>query len=280
MDHQFNFDQPVPRPSLLEDLDESKTALSLIQAAGLLAQAGVRRISARELLEKIDPDSNISLTPSQVGIFLHKMGLQKYFLHGRSRFALDPAQLETLRQTLAAQCEERMHKLQDSIDKYQELPDQIQALEEEVKNIPRLESRQQELTQLIAASQPQVAKINELEKKWQSLQQQVKRVNELEQACQELALKIFKLPFLLARKTSLEKGLQAYQHDEKMLTEKEAELATALSNLKERNAWVDLATLQYNIQLNKKELIELIKQIDDKRSLLDKLLNRHREGGK
>jgi hypothetical protein len=280
MDHQFNFDQAVPRPSLLEDLDESKTALALIQAASLLAQAGVRRISARELLEKIDPDSNISLTPSKVGIFLNKMGLKKYFLHGRRRFALDPSQLETLRQTLAAQCEERKQQLQASMDKYQELPDQIQALENEVKDIPRLESRQQELTQLIAASQPQAAKINELERQWQGLQQQVKRVSDLDKDCQELALKIFKLPFLLARKTSLEKGLQDYQNDEKILTEKEAQLVTALSNLKERNAWVNLATLQYNIQLKTQELEELNKQIDDKRSFLDKLLNRHKEGGK
>jgi hypothetical protein len=280
MDHKFNFDQAEPRPSLLEDLDESKTALSLIQAAGLLAQSGVRRISATELLEKINLDSSSALTPSQVGIFLHKMGLKKYFLHGRRRFALDSAQLETIRLTLAAQCEERMHKLQDSIDKYQELPDQIQALEDEVKDIPRLEARQRELTQLIAASQPQAAKINDLERQWQGLQQQVKRVNELEQACQELALKIFKLPFLLARKTSLEKGLQDYQNDEKMLTEKEAQLSASFDNLHERFARVDLATLQYNIQLKKQELEELNKQIDDKRSFLDKLLNQHREAGK
>ena len=162
MDHQFNFDQAAPKPSLLEDLDELRTALSLIQAACLLAQAGVRRISARELLGKTNLDSSVALTPSQVGIFLNKMGLKKYFLHGRRRFALDPAQLETLCQTLAAQCEEQMQKLQVSMDKYQELPDQIQALEDEVKDILRLESREQELTQLIAANQPQLSKVNDL----------------------------------------------------------------------------------------------------------------------
>jgi len=57
MDHQFNFDQAAPRPSLLEDLDESKTALSLIQSACLLAQSGVSRISARELLRKTNLES-------------------------------------------------------------------------------------------------------------------------------------------------------------------------------------------------------------------------------
>jgi len=34
-----------------------------------------------------------------------------------------------------------MQKLRASMDKYQELPDQIQALENEVKDIPRLEVR-------------------------------------------------------------------------------------------------------------------------------------------
>jgi len=57
-----------------------------------------------------------------------------------------------------------------------------------------------------------------------------------------------------------------------MLTEKEAQLATALSNLKERNAWVNLASLQYNIQLKTQELEQINQQIDDKRSFLDKLL--------
>jgi hypothetical protein len=277
MDNQFNFNQAGPRPSLLEDLDELKTALSLIQAAGLLAQAGVRRISARELLEKIDSDSTITLTPIQVGIFLNKMGLPKYFLHGRSRFALDPVQLDTIRQTLATQCQERMLLLQDSTEKYQELPNQIQALEDDYQKIQGLRSREQELNQLIAEQQPQAAKVNELEKRWQSLQKEATKVSELDKACQELSMKVIALPFLSARKTSLEKSLQTYQEEEKVLAAKETHLAALLNNLKERYAWMDLDTLLSNIQRKKQELAELTKQIDDKRSFLDKLLNRHKE---
>jgi DNA repair exonuclease SbcCD ATPase subunit len=280
MDHQFNFDQAAPRPSLLEDLDESKTALALIQAAGLLAQAGVRRISARDLAEKINLDSGIALTPSQVGIFLNKMGMPKYLLHGKRRFALDSDQLESIRQTLATQCQERMQQLRDSTEKYQELPDQIQALEDDYQKIQGLRSRELELNQLIAEHQPQTAKVNELEKRWQSLQKEANKVIDLEKEIPVLGQKILELPFLLARKATLEKSLQTYQEEEKVLAAKEAQLAALLNNLKERYAWMDLATLLYNIQLKKQELEELNKQIDDKRSFLDKLLNRHKEGGK
>jgi DNA repair exonuclease SbcCD ATPase subunit len=280
MDHQFNFNQAVLRPSLLEDLEELKTALSLVQAACLLAQAGVRRISARELLGKISTDSNIVLTPIQVGVFLHKMGLHKYFLHGRSRFALDPIQLETLRQTLATQCQERMQQLQDSTEKYQELPDQIQALEDDYQKIQSLKSRQQELTHLIAECQPQADKLNELEKRLQSLQQQNQRLNDLEKEIPVLAQKILNLPFISATKANLEKQLRTYQEEENTLKEKEAQLSAAFGNLHERLARVDLATLQYNIHLKKQELEELNQQIDDKRSFLDKLLNRYKEGSK
>jgi hypothetical protein len=274
MDNQTNFYQAGPRPSLLEDLDELKTTLTLVQAACLLAQSGVRRIGARELLVKISSDSNSGMTPIQVGIFLNKMGLHKYFLHGKSRFALDPAQLESLRETLSAQCQERIQQLQASLEKYQELPIQIQALEDDYHKIQGLRSREQELNQLIAKHQPQTAKVNELEKRWQSLQKEANKVSELDKACQELSMKVFALPFLSARKTSLEKSLQTYQEEEQVLAAKEAQLATLLNNLKERYAWMDMATLLSNIQRKKQELEQITQQIDDKRSFLDKLLNR------
>ena len=280
MDNQMNFVKAVPGTSVTANLEDQKTALLLVQAACLLAQAGVTRLSAGELVEKISPDSTITLTPIQVGMFLIKLGLKKYQTHGKSRFALDPLQLETIRQTIAAQCEEQMQKLQSLEEKYKILPDKIRALQDDVKQLHLLESRQRELNQLIAENQPQLAKVNELERRWQNLQRESNRVIELEKACQVLTRKMAELPSLSARKTTLEEGLRACQDDEKLLAGKEAHLASSLSNLKERAAWVDLATIQNYIQLKKQELEQLTKQIDDKRSFLDKLLMRHREGDK
>ncbi len=120
--------------------------------------------------------------------------------------------------------------------------------------------------------------MNDLEKQWQNLQQQAKKMSELDKECQELGRQIPDLPSLQKRKATLESALKTFQNEERTLATKEAQHAALISQLKERNAWADMATLHYNIRLKQQELEQLSKQVDAKRSLLDRILHRNQPG--
>ena len=280
MDNRENPRKISQWPQVNRNRKSLQTVLSLVQTACLLAQEGVGRISASELADRLTKEFNVSLAAFEAGQILIDLGLKKCVIHGKSRFILEPAQLEEVRKKVSALCEEQMQGLENSIEQFKTLRAKVLALEQEWRNLQQLEIRQRELTRLIAENQDNIAKLSYLESQRKRLEQQAQRMAALERECQELTKKINELPSLENRKVTLEQELSVYEKDEQLLTEREAQFAATLNKMKERFAWVDLVTLQHNIRLKTQELEQLDSQLVDKRSLLDKLLMRRREGDK
>ncbi len=115
----------VPVPAVKRNPKTSKIVLSLVQTACLLAQEGVSRISASELVERLCRESNTTLTPPEVGQILSELGVRKSILHGKSRFILERAELAEVRQKVARQCEEEMKTLQSRLEEFKRLISQI-----------------------------------------------------------------------------------------------------------------------------------------------------------
>ena len=164
----------------------------------------------------------------------------------------------------------------------------------------QLQARRRELTKLISENQDQPVKTAQLEAQWRQLEGQAQKAIDLQKECQGLSAKIKSLPSLVERKASYEARLAQHQAEEKeisardanieqvarqwkeweqQLIEKETRLQKTIRQLQARGSWVELAGLEMAIEMRKTELEQLSKQLGEKRSLLDKLLGRKKEGG-
>jgi hypothetical protein len=260
-------------------LDSAKGQLAVIRAAYLISLEGISRATAAEICQRADSEFSISITPAFTGVTLIGAGIGKTTTHGKSRFVLDAGQLEEIAQRVEAHCKAYNERLAATISRFAELPAQIDGLQAEWQKILKLQSRKQELLRLTAQYRQQLANVPHLEDERKSLQQDAQRALELEKEVKAMAAKIKEMPSLEQKKATLDDAIRKYNADEAHLRTREDSLGAALRDFKTRNAWVDLQTLFYNVQLKQQELEQVSKLLGEKRTLLDRLLNRNREGG-
>jgi hypothetical protein len=257
-------------------LNDLKLHLSVVQAAYLLCLEGVSRATTNDILQRASSEFSINLTASETGTILAGFSLKKVIIHGKSRFILDQEALKQIRSTIEHQLKENEDKLESAIKYFSFLSAEIQELQNRWKNIQEMFSMKNELIKLINNNQSNVANFPVLQAKWKLLQDTNQKMVQIENECNDLNNQIKKLPSLEQRKAQLVEVVKKYQAEEKQLVEKEARMGKTLTDLKERNAWVDYVTLQFNIQNAKAELDQLSKQLGEKRSLLDKVLGRNK----
>jgi DNA repair exonuclease SbcCD ATPase subunit len=275
IDKQDNFIKIMKGSSANRSLNTLKIVLSLVQTACLLVKEGIDRISAGELVERLPKESNFNLTPSEAGQILIELGIEKSITRGKSRFILKQDQLKEVRQRISGQCNEQMNNLESLIKEYKTLPSQIQTLQQDWQKILQMDTRKKELIKAINENQGKVSNVGYLENQWKEIQAEGKRIATLEQEIKSLTTKIKELPSLEQKKASLEEAIRKYNAQESQLSQREASLGRSLQQFKERNAWVDLQTLVFNIQEKQSLLDQLSRQINEKRSFLDKLLHRN-----
>jgi DNA repair exonuclease SbcCD ATPase subunit len=274
------------------DLSELEIQFVLIQSACTMALEGTTRASSSQIAAKVFQDYQIEVTPSFTGQTFANLSIHSVTSHGKNKLVLDPDQLENLRNDIASKCKEAMDRLQASIKKYKYLPQKIEELQKEWKQVLAARAKEQELIRIINEDRRNPPRLDYLETEYRKKQRRNEYINQIKEEAKKLALKEKKLPSLEERTKAVEARIAEHGKHVRDLVEKEREisakeqeavkkeesLARRLEKLQKRLGWLELAALEQHIEESRNELKELSKQLGEKRSLLDRLLHK-REGG-
>jgi DNA repair exonuclease SbcCD ATPase subunit len=271
--------------STSRELSELETRLVLIQSACTLALEGTKRATASQIAAKALQDYKVEAPPYYIGQIFSRLNIASVTVHGKSRFVLDASQLEGIRKDLETQCHESMNKLRASVDEFQKLPEKIEGLQKEWKQALATRAREQELIKSINADRQNPPRMDYLEAEFKKIQQRNDYIDRVKKETKELELKEKSLPALKERQEALKTKIADHEKKTQALVEKEREiigkeeeaarkeatLANRLDKLQQKLGWLELASLQAEIEAAKQELGE-------KRSLLD--IFRRNKGGK
>jgi DNA repair exonuclease SbcCD ATPase subunit len=275
-----------------EALSEQKVQLALLQSASLLALEGTTRATASQIAAKASQEYGIEVTASFTGQTLSYLNIGSVTTHGKNKFVLDADQLEKIRKGITDNCEKSLAKLQTSIEIFQDLPQRIEKLQAEWKETLKQRAKEQELIRLINADRQNPPRLDYLQAEYQKIQKRNEYINAVKQEAKSLEQKEKKLPSLEERKKAIEIRIAEHEQKVRALIEKERQivakeeesarketsLAGRLEKLQKRLGWLDLASLNEAIENSRKELDSLSKQLGEKRSLLDKILQRNKGG--
>jgi DNA repair exonuclease SbcCD ATPase subunit len=249
-----------------------KEMLGLVEAALIMSLEGISRATVTEILRKATDEYGVTSTTSVSGQIFSQLKIKTTTTHGKPRLVLDTNQLKSIKDRISRQIGEVLKELSNILAEYQDIGNRINELEEQLKETVRLYKRERELTQQLQQVNSQPSRLPYLEQELARKKKEAEQVIQLEQTCKELSERIKTLPSLQEREKKLESDFAKYQAMEKDIVERETRLGTALEQLKMRSAWVTYLDLQYNIQNLKTELKEITDQINERRSLLEKIL--------
>lgn len=211
----------------------------------------------------------------------------------KSRFILEYENLEKIRDSIESHCKEAITKLESVIEKFQRLPQRITEFQQTWKEILATRARERELIRVINEDRQQPSRLDYLEQEAQKIRNKTAKVEEIEKECRVLTSKIKKLPSIEEKKQKLINQLNEYEdaiktisekgreisRNEEVVTKREAVLSNRIASLQKRSDWLELAILDEAIESAKNKLSSLSKQLCEKRSLLDKVLDRNKERG-
>ena len=161
-------------------------------------------------------------------------------------------------------------------------------MEREWQKIRSLRAKEQEYIRVINADRQNPSKIDYLEAEYKKIQQRDERIASIKKEISLLEQKEKKLASLEEKKKVIEARIVAYEKKAQELAQKERELTLKeqdteqklsilmkrIEKLAGKIGWVDLATLTQKVEEARKELDQVLRQLGEKRSLLDKLLHR------
>jgi chromosome segregation ATPase len=279
------------------ELSELETRLLLVQSACTLALEGITRATASQIAAKALQEYKLEAQPYFIGQTFSSFNIPSVTSHGKNRFVLDSGQLEKVRSELEARCKESMGKLMDSIDKFKDLPEKIESLQQEWKQTEALRAKERELIRAVREDRANPSRIDYWQAEYQKVQQKLEYIDKVKKQVKDLESKKKKLPSLKEKKEALqariaehekkvgdlaekEKGLvireQNLAEKGKKMEQREEVLADRITRLQKRTGWVELAELEQVIEASKKELDSLARQLGEKRTLLDKMLGRNK----
>jgi hypothetical protein len=249
-----------------------KETISLVTAALAMSLEGQTRATAGEIAERATRDFQSSATASGAGTAFARLGIKSTSSHGKTRLVLETDELQGIKAVITQKLEDAEAELETVINGFGDLSRNIQKLEQSWEDTVRLRARERELTKQIQLQRSAPSRLPELERGVARLHSETDRVAELEKTCKELSGKIKSFPQLENRQKSLESAIAAHSAREKVIAQDEARLGQALEDVKMRSAWVTYVVLDQNIQRQRAELAEITAQINDRRSLLQKVL--------
>jgi len=278
----------------MRSLNDLKISLVLIQAASAFTLEGTNRATASQIAERAGNDYGIEVTASFTGQTFSSLGIKTTISHGKRRFALDHELLEEIRRGIAAKCEDTAGKLEATLETFNKLPKRIKELQIRWREMIDLRNKERELIQTINEARKTPSRLPYLQQEFQKIQVESTRIKELRKEINALTRQIKKLPSLEETKKALKSKIEEYNNEaqkleekkqsinrnEEALTEKEAGLDQRIDRLQNRMGWVELAELQESIENTKKELDLVLRQLGEKRTILDKLLMKNRVGDK
>jgi len=276
----------------IRNLNDLKVSLALVQAACAFALEGTSRATASQVTERAMSDYDMEATASFTGQVFSSLGIATVTSHGKSRFVLEYEPLEEIRKGIATQCEDLINKLETTLKTFNVLPDRIKALEAKWREIAQFRARERELINTINEDRKTPSRLDYLEEELKKIKAKEARTKALEKECRNLSRKVKKLPSLEEKKKSLKATIKEYETTAKELNEREEEiekqekalaseetrLADRIEKLKKQKGWLELAELEEAREETQRELDQVLKQLGEKRSLLDRLLMRRKEG--
>jgi hypothetical protein len=248
-----------------------KETMGLVTAALAMSLQGQTRATAGEVAERASKDFETDATASEAGRVFSQMHLATATTHGKTRLVLDAEQLKSIREKVAEQCRECERELKAALDDFRDGAMTIKALQDQWKEIVRMRAMERELSEKIQQERKIPSKLPYLENEAAKLLAVAEKVDTLQKDCKEMEKKIAALPSLQEREVSLQAVISQYKEEEREVAAAEARLGLALTQLKERNAWVTFLDLEHNINKKKAELEELSKRLGEKRSLLQRM---------
>jgi chromosome segregation ATPase len=249
-----------------------KEMLGLVEAALVMSLEGSSRATVTEVLRKATDEYGVTSTTSVSGQIFSQLKVKTTTTHGKPRLVLDTEQLKSLKDRISRQISEVSQELADVLNEYKDTGNRINQLEEQIKEAIRLYNRERDLNQQLQQVNRQPSRIPYLEQELAKKKKEAEQVIQLEQRCKELSEKIKTLPSLQEKEKKLAADIANYQAWEREIAQNEARLGQALEQLKMRSAWVTYLDLNYNIQNLKTELKEITEQINERRSLLQKIM--------
>ncbi len=249
-----------------------KEILGLVEVALVMSLEGTSRATVTEVLRKASDEYGVTSTTSVSGQIFSQLKVKTTMTHGKPRLVLDTNELKTIKDRISKQISEVAKELANVLNEYKDTSNRINKLEEQLKEAIQLNKRERDLTQQLQQVNSQPSRVSYLEQELTKKKKEAEQVIQLEQKCKELSEKIKTLPSLQDREKKLASDITRYQSWEKEIIQNEARLGQALEQLKMRSAWVTFLDLQYNVQNLKTELKEITDQINERRSLIQKIM--------
>ena len=126
-----------------------KNCLTLIQTAYAMVLEGVTRATATQVANREASEFSNNVTPSNVGQVFAALKIKTVISHGKTRFVLNIKELERIRETIVAYCEELAQKLEASLKSYEELDARVKALVARLQEVCQLSDQEKELMRQI-----------------------------------------------------------------------------------------------------------------------------------
>ena len=277
--------------------------LFVCQTALVMAVEGKARASATEIANRVEEEHPTMVTASVVGIILAGYGVRSVRSGGRSRLVLDAGQLQQIVQRIEKEAEAIGPEVERAVNRFGNVVDVVEQLDARVGRVRFLARRQQEMKEYLDKHRLAISGLYHLERQYQQAQGQVQRVAQLQGAIKSLGEQVKGLPDTETRRQELEQSIADHAARIKDLDRREKGLAAQQSQLESRtqqlsgrerrqaqeNAAVDLAELEAiiagrqkelddEVKTREREIRDLDKQINSKRSLLDRVLGRDGEG--
>ncbi|MFQ6029712.1 MAG: hypothetical protein ACE5Q6_19715 [Dehalococcoidia bacterium] len=266
----------------MEDLKTLKLQLALLQSACLLASEGQSRVTSSEVLFRAKREYGVDAMASTAGQLLGSLGLPSSTSKGKTRFLLDPDDLQPLVEDLNSQVADLELRVEQVIESFGQVEERLQPLEQQFNQVVSQVRREGELKQYIETHRlswlgargledqaqqvaGQYAHHQRLRSRIQEMQELIKTSPELERQLRELEPKVKDLE---ARQAELDQEEQAIAQQEK-------ELGIQSRQLTLRGRFLTAANLDREITQKQEELASLNLEIDNRRSFLDKLLGRN-----
>lgn len=267
----------------VKSLGELRRDLGAIRAAFTLVSGGKNRATATEIAEVACNEFDVFIEAYEAGQSCAQYGIRSVASHGRSRLVLDLGQLKEIGQRLARQIDAIEPVVEETLARFSEAGQRVEAMEERVREITRLQVRGRQLKEFMEKTRGIGHQVQQMEATAQQLQQQASQAKQLEQEVAALEERAKSASGLARRKQKLEERVKALEGGEKAvalserdITRKEQELGQRIARLQVRKKWTDWGEVDEALGVARAELADLQQRLGEKRSLVGRLLG----GGK
>ena len=250
--------------------------LLVVQGMVLLAQEGVSRSTATQISERIDLEFDTNVTPSAVGVHLTKLKLETRISRGRSRFVLNLPDLLALHERLTADSERMAPFVEGIVERFADIAERAQQLEQRVGQIVQAFHREGEFKQYLQANRVKLQQAQHWEGEYDRARRQVQRIDQLKAAITDLEGKMSSLPDLEERRAALQTKISDHAAEEQALARREKAVKDRLAAHPQRTRQVRIAELDQAIEERQAEVATLDEQLQEKRGRLARLLGGQR----